>query len=219
MKIFLDTADQEIIKKWAEAGIINGITTNPTHLSKEGGNPKKVINEICSILPEGDISVQVTEKSPEKVFKQALEIAKIAPNIIVKIPCSKDYYPVIKELAEKGIRINITLLFTLSQALFMSKLGAYYISPFVGRLDDIDSDGIIRIPQIREMLDQYAYETQVLVASIRSIRHLHDSILAGADAATLPVEILEKAVSHPLTDKGIHLFDEDWAKLGIKQFP
>lgn len=219
MKIFLDTAQVATIKKWAETGLIDGVTSNPSHLSKEGGDPKKIIQEICALLPQGEISVQVTEKSPDAVYKQAVSIAKLAPNIIVKVPCAYEYYPVIQKLVAEGIPVNITLLFTLEQALFMCKLGVRYISPFVGRLDDIDVDGIEIIPQLRQMIDRYGFETQILAASLRGVPHLHDAILWGADAATVPVEVLEKAVNHPLTDKGRALFDADWAKLGVRQFP
>ena len=219
MKIFLDTAHVDTIKQWSTTGLIDGVTTNPTHLSKEGGDPKKIIREICELLPQGDISVQVTEKSPEAVYQQAKVIAKLAPNIVVKVPCSQEFYPVIKKLVEEGVKINITLLFSLVQGLFMGKLGVLYISPFIGRLEDTDADGIALITDLRQMIDQYGFKTQILAASIRSERHLHDVILAGADAATLPVAVLEKASVHPLTDQGRKLFDADWAKLGIRQFP
>jgi transaldolase len=219
MKIFLDTAHLATIQQWAETGLIDGVTSNPSHLSKEGGDPKKIINDICALLPEGDISVQVTEKSPEAVYKQAKAIAKLAPNIIVKVPCAKEYYPVIKKLVAEGVKVNITLLFTLVQALFMCKLGVRYISPFIGRLDDIDVDGLALIAELRQMIDTYGFETQILAASIRDDRHFHGVILFGADAATVPVTVLEKAATHPLTDQGRALFDADWAKLGIRQFP
>ena len=141
MKIFIDSANIEKIKKLAEIGIIDGVTTNPTHLSKEGSSPTELIKELTQIIP-GDISVEVTEKNPEKVYKQAREIANIAQNIAVKIPCHADYYPIIKKLVAEGIQINVTLVFSLMQALYMCKLGVKYISPFIGRLDDNGLDGI-----------------------------------------------------------------------------
>ena len=219
MKLFLDTADSQQIKQWKDTGIIDGITTNPTHLSKAGSDPKKRILEICALLPDGDISVEVTEQDPEKVYKQAREIAALSDNVTVKIPCHIQYYPVIKKLVDQGVRINITLVFTLIQGLMMCKLGVRYISPFVGRWDDIDVEGVQLLEDLREMIDYYGYETKILAASLRTVRHLNYAIMAGADVATVPVSLLKKSVDHILTDKGMELFDEDWQKLGIKQFP
>lgn len=219
MKIFLDTADINSIKKWIDKGIIDGVTTNPTHLSKTGMDPKKHIEQLCALFPDGDISVEITQLQPEQAYKQAKEIAKIADNITVKVPCHIDYYEIIKKLVDEGISINVTLVFSLIQSLMMCKLGVTYISPFVGRWDDIDVDGIQLLYQIREMIDTYGYSTQILAASLRSVRHFHDAIAAGADVATLPADVLEKSLNHILTDKGIQLFDADWQKLGIKQFP
>jgi len=219
MKIFLDTSNLQKIKEWAPTGLIDGITTNPTNLSKEGGDPKKQILEICSILPDGDISVEITEKSPEDVYKQAKAIAALANNIIVKIPCHPDYFIIIKKLVDEGVQINITLIFTLIQSLMMAKMGVKYISPFIGRLEDIDIEGITIIEEIRSILDVYEFETQLLAASIRTVRNFHDAILAGADVVTLPVEVFEKSVNHILTNEGITKFDSDWKKLGLRQFP
>jgi len=219
MNIFLDTAHVPTIKKWIETGLVDGVTTNPSHLSKETENPTTLIKEICALFLDGDISVQVTEKKPDAIYKQAHAIAQLSDNITVKIPCHKDNFPIIKRLVDDGIKINITLLFTLIQGLFMCKLGVRYISPFVGRWDDIDVDGIALIPELRQMVDEYGFETKILVGSVRSVRHMHDAILAGADVVTVPAELLEKAATHPLTDKGMMLFDADWAKLGVRQFP
>ncbi|HZW61249.1 MAG TPA: transaldolase family protein, partial [Candidatus Babeliales bacterium] len=218
MKIFLDTANIAHIKQWSETGIVDGVTTNPTHLSKEGNDPKKQVLEICSILPEGEISVEVTEKDPQAVYKQAKAIAALHKNILVKVPCHIDYYSVIDKLVKEDVRLNITLVFTLIQGMMMSKLGVDYISPFVGRWDDIDVDGIELVEQLKGMTEEYGYETQVLAASIRGVRHVHDSIMAGADAITIPIEILKKSVNHILTNQGIATFNADWQKLGIKQF-
>lgn len=217
MKIFFDTANIQAITKWS--AIIDGVTTNPSHLYKEGGNPVAVVKKICKILPKGEISVEITKTKPEDVYKQAKAIAALSKNVIVKIPCHADYYEVIKKLVSEGIAINITLLFTLVQALYMCKLGVRYISPFIGRWDDIDVDGVELIPQLRCMIDHYNYSTQILAASLRSVRHLHDVILAGADVATIPVDIFEKSVKHPLTDRGMELFLADWKKLASTQFP
>lgn len=219
MKIFLDTADIKAMKRWKETGLINGVTTNPTHLSKAGGDPRKKIVEICKLFPKGEISVEVTEKKPEAVYKQAKAIANIAKNILVKVPCHLDYFPVIKKLVDEKIRLNITLVFTLPQGLMMSKLGVRYISPFVGRWDDINIDGPSLLYQLRQMLDEYGYQTGLLAASLRHVRHFHESIMAGADVATLPISVLEKATTHLLTNQGIAKFDTDWAKLGVRKFP
>lgn len=219
MQLFLDTADIAAIKKWKETGLINGITTNPTHLSKAGGDPTKQVKAIAQLLPKGVISVEVTEKKPEAVYKQAKAIAKLARNIVVKIPCHADYYPVIAKLVQEKVKLNITLVFTLIQGLFMSKLGAQYISPFIGRWDDIDTDGAQLLFELRQMLDEYDYDTHLLAASIRGVRHLHEAIMAGADAATIPVDVFEKSTKHLLTDQGIAKFDADWKKLNIRTFP
>lgn len=219
MKIFLDTSNKQDIVKWLPTGIINGVTTNPTTLSKEGNEPKKQILEICSSFPQGDISVEVTEQEPDKVYAQAKEIAALAKNITVKIPCQTRYYSVIKKLVEEKIAINVTLVFTLIQATMMCKLGVRYISPFIGRWDDIDVQGAELLYEIRAMVDEYAYQTQILAASLRSTRHLHDAIAAGADVATIAPQVLEKTLNHPLTNKGVEKFMQDWAKTGVKQFP
>lgn len=219
MKIFLDTADVSAIKKWANTGLIDGITTNPTHLAKQGGDPLAIIKEICQLLPEGDINVQVTEKEPEAVYRQALKIAKLADQITVKIPCSRDYYPIIKRLVAEDIPMNITLVFSLTQGLAMAKLGVTYISPFVGRLEDIGEDGVSLVESLCDMMDVYQFSTEVLVASVRSVAHVEAAIEAGAHVVTLPPELLEKATQHPLTDKGMQLFQADWAKVAGKPFP
>ncbi|MGE0206342.1 MAG: transaldolase family protein [Candidatus Babeliales bacterium] len=219
MKLFLDTADYKLLEEWASKGIIDGVTTNPTHLAKEGGDPKKVVQNIAELFPQGSISVEVTEVEAQKVYEQARKIADLAENIVVKVPCYPDYYPVIQKLVRENIPLNITLVFTLTQSLCMCKLGVRYISPFIGRLDDIDTSGIDLILQIRAMIDEYGYDTQLLAASIRSVNHLHAVIQAGADVATVPVEVLHKALHHPLTKQGMDKFLADWKKLGITQFP
>jgi transaldolase len=219
MKIFLDTADISFIKKWADSGLINGITTNPSHLAKQGGEPKKVVQEICALLPDGDISVEITKKAPEDVYIQAKAIAALADNITVKVPVHEQYVDIIKQLVDDGISINITLIFTLAQSLMMCKLGVAYISPFIGRLDDHGESGIERLAQIRQMIDEYHYPTQLLAASIRTMDHFNEAMLIGADVATLPISVFEKVFEHPLTDAGIKKFDTDWKTLGISQFP
>ena len=218
MKFFLDTANLEALTKAKQTGLIDGVTTNPTHLSREGEGTE-LIKKITTLLPHCDISVEVTEKSPEAVYNQAKELANLAPNIVVKIPCHKDYVSVIHTLVQEGIPLNITLVFSVVQGLCMAKLNVKYISPFIGRLDDIDCDGMQLVRDLREVLDTYDYKTELLAASLRSIPHITESALAGADIATLPVNLFNKMLDHPLTDKGIKLFDEDWQKLNIKKFP
>lgn len=219
MKIFLDTADAHVIGAWSKTGIIDGVTTNPTHLSKVGGDPVDVIKKICSLLPHGCVSVEVTEVEPQKVYEQAKKIAKLAPQISVKIPCHIKYYSVIKKLVDEKISLNITLVFSLMQGVAMCKLGVAYISPFVGRLEDIDAPGVKLVEELVLVRSVYGYETEVLAASIRTVEQLHDVMVAGADIVTMPVDVLEKAVSHQLTDKGMQMFLDDWKKLGITQFP
>ena len=219
MKIFLDTAHIADIKKWVATGLIDGVTTNPSHLSKEGSDPKKHVLEICSLLPDGQISIEVTEKEPENVYKQAKLIAALSPNVVVKIPCHADYYEVINRLVKEGVKLNITLVFSLLQGLMMCKLGVAMISPFVGRLEDIKVDGINLLEQLCDMVDMYGYETEILAASLRSVEHFYKAVAAGVDIVTLPVAVFEQSIRHPLTDQGIIKFDADWKKLGITQFP
>lgn len=219
MKIFLDTANLDAIRKLATTGLINGVTTNPTHLSKEKTNPKEHVLAICAALPNGEISVEITEKEPEAVYKQARTIAALAKNIVVKVPCHKDYYTVIHRLVKEGIAVNVTLVFTLIQGMLMCKLGVRYISPFVGRLDDIDSDGVQLLYDLRDMVDEYAYKTEILAASLRHTQHVHDAIRAGSDVITVSPALFEQIIEHPLTDAGMAQFAADWKKLEITQFP
>jgi len=219
MKIFIDTANIGDIQKWYDTGIVDGVTTNPTHLSKEGTRPKELIQEICSIVTNGTISVEVTEQEPEAVYRQAKKIAALANNIVVKVPCHIDYFSVIKKLCAEDVAINATLVFSLTQALAMAKLGVTYISLFVGRCDDIGIDGIDLLGQICHAIHGHGLESQVLAASLRTMRQLQESIETGADIATVPVNVLEKSLSHPLLSAGMELFSRDWQKLGVKQFP
>lgn len=217
MKIFLDTADLQSITAWAY--LLDGVTTNPTHLNTQGGNPKELILNICAAMQGKDVSVEVTEKEPSAVYKQAREIAALSKNVVVKIPCHALYYPVIAQLVQEKIALNITLVFTVIQGMLMSKLGVKYISPFVGRWDDIDVEGNEVLYEMRQMIDEYNYSTQILAASLRTVRNVHEAIMAGADVATVPVNVLSKMTEHPLTNQGIEIFNADWQKLGIKQFP
>lgn len=220
MKIFLDTADSAVIQKWLKTGILDGVTTNPTLLSMQGENPTRVVRTIAQLMGDRfDVSVEVTEIDPEAVYVQAKTLAALAPNIVVKIPCAVEYYPVIKRLVAEGIALNITLVFSLVQGLAMSKLGVAYISPFVGRLQDIHEDGIALIAHLRLMIDTYGYTTQILAASIRDTLQFDNALLAGADIVTLPPAILAAATSHELTEKGMQQFLADWQQLSIKKFP
>ncbi|MGE0009854.1 MAG: transaldolase family protein [Candidatus Babeliales bacterium] len=220
MKLFIDTSNLHDIKRWYDMGILDGVTTNPTNLSKEGGDPKKHIQEMCALMKDHDISVEVTEADPQLVYKQAKAIAALAKNVVVKIPCHRDYYAVINKLVQEGVALNITLVFTVLQGMLMAKMGVRYISPFVGRWDDIDVDGNELIHEMRSMIDDYCYQdTAILAASLRTVRDVHNAVINGADVATLPSSLLEKITDHPLTNRGIELFTEDWKKLGIKQFP
>jgi transaldolase len=215
MKLFLDTASRELIKDWISTGVIDGVTTNPSLLSKEDPNVKKVLLDICGMVA-GDVSIEVVEKEPEAVYKQALQISKLAKNVVVKIPFAKVYLPVISRLVKEGVKINATLVFSVAQALLLSKLGVKYISPFIGRWDDIDIDGMTLIRDLMIMKENYGFESEILAASIRSVIHLQKSIIMGADVATIPPNLLDKVFKHPLTLQGIEKFDADWNKLGRK---
>lgn len=218
MKFFLDTAHLPSLENAVKTGLIDGVTTNPTHLSKEGNAPE-LVKKIATLLYPRDVSVEVTEETPEAVFNQALAIAALSTNIVVKIPCKTPYLSVIDHLVSEGIPLNITLLFSSVQGLCMAKLGVEYISPFIGRLEDSDGDGIELIRDLKQLMVQYGFNTKILAASIRSVRHVHEVAQAGADYVTLPVGVFEKLLEHPLTDKGIEIFKEDWKKLGLSKFP
>ncbi len=213
MKIFLDTANRDLIKKWSDAGVIDGVTTNPSLLSKEGPNTKEVLTDICKMV-DGDVSIEVVKKDPKDVYDQAIQISKLAKNVVVKIPFAQEYLPVIKKLAQEGVKLNITLIFSLIQATLVAKMGVKYISPFIGRWDDIDIDGMEIVEKIMIAKENYNFKSEVIAASVRHVMHWHQSILLGAEVVTVPPQLLEKVMYHPLTSKGIELFDADWAKLG-----
>lgn len=219
MKLFLDTANVTNIQTWLPTGLLDGVTTNPSSLAKEKDNPRAIVEQISKLLPHGVVSIEVTLQDPEDVYKQAQDLAHIADNIVVKIPCYKQYYPVIKKLVGQGIKLNITLVFTMIQAALMCKLGVAYISPFIGRWDDLDIQGDNTLFEIRAMMDAYGFDTQILAASIRTLGHMHTALLSGADAVTVSDEILSKASEHVLTQEGMRKFSKDWATLGITQFP
>lgn len=216
MKIFLDTANRELIKKWLPTGLIDGITTNPTLLSKEDPDTKKVLKDICSMV-EGPVSIEIVEKSPEKVLEQARKISEFASNVVVKIPFHTDYLPVIKTCVDEEIKVNVTLVFTPLQALMVAKLGVEFISPFLGRWDEIGVDGVTMLEEIATIRDLYEFSSQILAASIRTVLHWQRVAQTGADIVTLPPAVFEAAMKHPLTDRGIELFDADWKKLGKQE--
>ncbi len=211
MKIFLDTANIAEIKEAVSWGIIDGVTTNPSLIAKEKRDFRELLQEICSIV-DGDVSAEVISTDFEGMVKEARELVKIADNIVVKIPLIKDGLKAVKFLKGEGIRANVTLCFSPSQALLAAKAGAYYISPFIGRLDDISSDGMNLVRQIVQIYRNYNFETKVLVASVRHPMHVVESALIGADVVTVPFKVLEQLIKHPLTDIGLERFLSDWEK-------
>lgn len=212
MKIFLDTANLEQIRKAAEWGLVDGVTTNPTLVSKENSPFKELIGEICRIVP-GPVSVESVSTQAEEIVKESRELAKIAGNVVIKIPICLEGLKATKILSSEGIKVNTTLVFSPLQALLAAKAGSKYVSPFVGRLDDISHPGMDLVSQIMEIFNNYGLETEVIVASIRHPLHFVEAALMGADIATVPFSVLEKIIKHPLTDIGITRFLKDWEKL------
>jgi len=212
MKFFLDTADVESIKKAVELGMCDGVTTNPSLIMKSGRVQKEVIKEIAKIV-SGPISVEAISDDAPGMVKEAEEFSSWAPNIVVKVPMTKEGIKAVRILSKKKIKTNVTLVFSASQALIAAKAGATYVSPFVGRLDDISQDGMLLIEEILTIFSNYEeLETEVIVASVRDPIHVTESAQMGAHVATIPAEVLEKMWNHPLTDKGIAKFKEDYAK-------
>jgi transaldolase len=212
MKIFIDTANVNEIREANSMGLIDGVTTNPSLVSKEGKDFKKLIKEICAIV-DGPISAEVISLDYKGMMREAHDLAKIHKNIVVKVPLTKEGLQATRSLKEEGIRTNVTLCFSPNQALLAAKAGAYFVSPFVGRLDDISTSGMELIEQIVTIYQNYGFDTQVLVASIRHPLHVVESALIGADAATIPYSVLLQLIKHPLTDIGIERFLSDWKKL------
>lgn len=212
MKFFLDTANLSDIKKYASWGIIDGVTTNPSLIAKEGVSLKDRILEIAEVV-NGPLSAEVVSEDHEGMMKEALEYAQWHENIYIKVPMTSEGLKTVKALSEQRIKTNVTLVFTLGQAIMAAKAGATLISPFVGRLDDISQDGMQLIQEIVDTFANYDFDTQILVASIRHPRHVLDAAMIGAHICTMPPEIMDKLVSHPLTDKGIEKFLADWEKV------
>lgn len=215
MKIFIDTANLDEIKEAASWGIIDGVTTNPSLIAKEKKEFRKLVEEICAIV-DGPISVEVVSLEVDGMVKEARELARIHKNIVIKIPLIIEGLKAVKRLSDEGIKTNVTLCFSASQALLAAKVGGTYVSPFIGRLDDVSHVGMELISQIRTIYDNYGYTTQIIAASIRHPLHVVDAALAGADIATVPFKVLGQLVKHPLTDIGIERFLEDWRKLSEK---
>jgi transaldolase len=211
MKIFLDTADIEEIRTAARWGILDGVTTNPSLYAKVGGSYEEILQEICRIT-SGPVSAEVVAEDVDGMLKEGRAFAKLAPNIVVKVPMSEEGLEAMSRFADEGIKTNCTLIFTANQGLLAAKAGASLISPFVGRLDDINQDGMIVIRELAEIFAIHEIESEILSASIRHPLHVTQSALAGAHIATLPMKVLKQMVRHPLTDKGIATFRADWDK-------
>lgn len=211
MKFFIDTADVSEIKAASERGWVDGVTTNPSLVAKTGKNLKDIIKEICALTP-GPVSAEVISLQANEMFVEGKELAKIAPNVVVKIPMTEDGMIAVRKLSSEGIKTNVTLVFNPLQALLAAKAGATMVSPFVGRLDDIGQDGMQMVSQIIQIYENYGFGTEVLVASVRHTGHMLLAAEMGADIATVPFKVLQQLTHHPLTEKGIKLFMDDWHK-------
>lgn len=211
MKIFADTANVEDIKRINELGIIDGVTTNPTLVAREGKDWESVEKQICEIV-DGPVSAEVTASEATAMVEQARELSKWADNIVVKIPMTAEGLKAVKVLSQEGIKTNVTLVFSAMQGLLAAKAGATYVSPFLGRLDDIGADGVELVQKLHQIFDNYGYQTEIIAASIRNYQHVEQVALAGCDIATIPAKILVKLWKHPLTDQGLAAFERDWAE-------
>ncbi|MFL0247636.1 fructose-6-phosphate aldolase [Candidatus Clostridium stratigraminis] len=212
MKLFIDTANVEEIKKAAALGVLDGVTTNPSLIAKEGRDLKEVINEICSIV-DGPISAEVMSLKSEEMLKEGKELSKLHKNIVIKIPMCEEGLKAVSGLSKVGIRTNVTLIFSAQQALLAAKAGASFVSPFLGRLDDIGNGGIQIVEDIAVIFDYYGFETEIIAASIRTPMHVLDCAKAGAHIATIPYKVLMQMIKHPLTDAGIEKFIDDYNKV------
>ncbi|MBW1855297.1 MAG: fructose-6-phosphate aldolase [Deltaproteobacteria bacterium] len=215
MKLFIDTANIDEIKEANRLGLIDGVTTNPTLIAKEGKEFMQVVKEICETV-DGPISLEAVSTKSEDMLKEARELVKIHRNAVIKITMTRDGLIATKQLADEGIHVNMTLVFSPTQALLAAKAGAAYVSPFVGRLDDISHWGMDLVEQIITIYDNYDFETEVIVASIRNPLHVLEAALIGADIATIPFKVIEQLIKHPLTDAGIERFLKDWDKVKKK---
>jgi transaldolase len=212
MRLFLDTADIEEIREINRWGVLSGVTTNPSLVAKEGQDPDIVWKEILETV-DGDISLETTEPEADAMYQQGLVLAQMAPNAVVKVPMTAEGLSAGKRLVDDGIKINVTLVFSPAQAILAAEIGAYIVSPFLGRLDDVGSDGMGMLRAITEIYAVQGYTTNVLAASLRHPMHVIESALAGADIATMPYDVFTKLVKHPLTDQGLEKFQTDWLTL------
>lgn len=215
MKIFLDTADIDEIRRAADAGLIDGVTTNPSLLAKVAGDrdPREIFLEICEVV-DGPVSAEVVALDADTMVSEGKRLAGLHDNIVVKVPLTEDGLRACRRLRSDGVSVNVTLCFSVTQAHLAAKAGATYISPFVGRIDDISGDGMDLVAQIRQVYDNYAIETEILAASLRHPQHVVQALLMGADCGTLPAKVLYQLLKHPLTDLGLERFLEDWRSLG-----
>jgi transaldolase len=213
MQLFLDTTDTKVLADLAATGLVDGVTTNPTLIAKSGRPMLEVIAEICGLV-EGPVSAEVAATEHAQMLAEGRKLAAIAPNIVVKVPLTRDGLIATAEFSREGIQTNVTLCFSAAQALLAAKAGASYISPFIGRLDDHGADGMALIGDIRTIYDNYGFDTEILAASIRTPEHVRDAAIHGADCATIPPSVFEALFKHPLTEKGLDQFLSDWAKTG-----
>ncbi|MCS7300594.1 MAG: fructose-6-phosphate aldolase [Fimbriimonadales bacterium] len=218
MKLFVDTGKVEEVRRAAEWGILDGVTTNPSLIAQAGHGFKETVLEMCSILPHGSISAEVVGTTVEEILREAHEIASWSPNIVVKVPMTPAGVAATRRLTREGIRVNMTLVFSPAQALLAAKAGATYISVFVGRVDDVSSEGMRTIEDAVQMVANYGFESEVLVASIRHPMHVVEAIRLGAHIATMPFKVMEQLFQHPLTDIGLQRFLDDWNKAGLQIF-
>ena len=216
MKFFLDTANIEEIERINQLGLVDGVTTNPTIIAKEGKDFETVIKEMCKIV-SGPVSAEVTSLDSEGMINEAREIHQWAENIVVKIPMTEAGLKAVHTISQEGIKTNVTLIFSAAQGLIAAKAGATYVSPFIGRLDDIASDGIQLVSDLREIFDNYDFDTEIIAASVRNLGHVEAAALAGSDIATIPGNLFPKLWSHPLTTNGIAQFEADWQAYQEKQ--
>ena len=216
MEFFLDTANLELIKKYNAWGVVDGVTTNPSLVAKEGVSLENRIKEIAQVV-DGSISAEVVATDLEGMLKEAKNYLTWHPNVTIKLPTTEEGIKALKQLSSEGVKVNMTLVFSAAQALLVAKAGATYVSPFIGRLDDISHDGMELIAEVVEIYNNYDFNTKVLVASVRHPRHVIDAARLGADVCTMPPKILEKLVKHPLTDSGLKKFLEDWESVKDKQ--
>ena len=213
MKLFIDSADPKEIAALARTGLVDGVTTNPSLAAKTGLSLFDALRSICDAVP-GSVSAEVTAITTKEMISEGEKLAKVAPNITIKVPLTWDGLAACKQLSSEGHKVNVTLCFSPTQALLAAKAGATFISPFIGRLDDAGHDGMELIREIRHIYDNYDFETEILAASIRHVTHVRDAALAGSDVATMPPAIFRALINHPLTDKGLAAFLEDWKKSG-----